>query len=83
MPSYCGPDLELLSENAKQEKNTVKCLSEGHNRMAQVGFKPKLGQTIDSTITRHQAKLFSVLTMRLIAVFIIKHNNDKASTEIL
>ena len=47
--------------------------------MSQVG----LGLAIDSTITRHQAKLFCVFTMRLIAVFMIKHSNDNACIEIL
>ena len=65
------------------KKKCRQVLSEGYNRMAQVAFKPKLCLAIDSTITKHQAKLFCVLTMHLIAVFIIKHNNDNASTEIL
>ena len=39
--------------------------------------------TIDSTITRHQAKLFCVFAMRLIVVFIIKHSNNNACIEIL
>ena len=38
-----------------------------------------MGQSIDSTITRHQAKLFCMFTMCLIAVFIIKHSNDNTS----
>ena len=33
--------LKLLAMTNKQGKLTVKCLSQGHNRMKQIGLKPR------------------------------------------